>query len=97
MSRMVILLGALGATRAAPPDCVACHRDIAHSFARTAHANASRLATAESILGPFDAPANRLNTSKKGTYFLMERGEDGRFYQSGVGRYPQTYGGDSIW
>ena len=84
MSRMVILLGALGATRAAPPDCAACHRDIAHSFARTAHANTSRLATAESIRGPFDAPANRLNTSKKGTYFLMERGEDGGFYQTGV-------------
>lgn len=81
---MLILFGALGAATAAPPDCATCHRDIARGFARTAHANASRPATAESILGPFDAPANRLNTSKKGTYFVMERGEDGRFYQTGV-------------
>ncbi len=84
MIRIMLLLGATGAARAAPLDCAACHRDIVNSFARTAHANASGQATAASILGPFDAPANRLNTSRKGTYFVMERGEDGRFSQTGV-------------
>ena len=64
-------------------DCVQCHRDIAASFARTAHANTSRQAGEESILGPFDAGKNQMFTRVPGVYFRMERRETG-FYQTGV-------------
>src|SRR5713226_3140165 len=64
-------------------DCAQCHRDIAVSFARTAHANASKQASQESILGPFDAGKNQMFTGVPGVYFRMERREDG-FYQTGV-------------
>lgn len=64
-------------------DCVTCHREIAASFARTAHANASRQAEAGSILGSFEAGKNEMRTRVPGVYFRMERRGDG-FYQTGV-------------
>jgi hypothetical protein len=67
---------------AAALDCAACHRDIAARFSRTAHANASRVAGAGSILGSFEEGANRMFTRAPGVYFLMERRPDG-FYQTG--------------
>jgi len=64
-------------------DCVPCHREIAASFAGTAHANASRQADAASILGPFEAGKNQMDTRLPGVYFRMERRPEG-FYQTGV-------------
>ncbi|MBM3792573.1 MAG: hypothetical protein FJW31_00600 [Acidobacteria bacterium] len=64
--------------------CGVCHRRMVESYARTAHANASRPATVESVLGPFDPPRNRMDTRRPGVYFVMERGADGRATQTGV-------------
>jgi len=90
----------------APLDCAPCHKTIAASFAATAHARASRVANAESILGSFTPPANAYYTRVPGVYFKMECREDG-FYQTayeagrahsekfdlviGSGRRGQTY------
>lgn len=63
-------------------ECGSCHRRIASSFSATAHANASRLATAASILGPFDGKRNTLLTRLPGVYFRMEE-RAGVFYQTG--------------
>ena len=63
-------------------ECGSCHRAIASSFALTAHAKASRLATAESILGPFDRNGSTLRTRIPSVYFQMEKRADG-FYQTG--------------
>lgn len=64
-------------------DCGICHRDITARFAQTAHANASQLASAASILGSFEPGSNRLYTRAPGVYFTMDRRADG-FYQTGV-------------
>lgn len=67
---------------ASADDCGACHREIAASFSGTAHFRTSQPATAASILGSFDDGRNVLRTRAAGTYFVMERREDG-FYQTG--------------
>lgn len=84
-ARLLLPLLALPLSAAAGLDCAACHRDIAASFARTAHANASRPATADSILGSFAAGSNEMQTRATGVYFRMEH-RGGRFYQTGVER-----------
>jgi hypothetical protein len=63
-------------------DCKSCHRTIAASFAGTAHANTTRRATAESVLGPFDENRNTLHTRVPGVYFKMEKLAGG-LYQTG--------------
>lgn len=84
--RALLLLLALPLSLSAGLDCAICHKDIAASFARTAHANASRLATADSILGSFAPGSNEMQTRATGVYFRMEQREDGRFFQTGVER-----------
>jgi hypothetical protein len=69
--------------RGAALECAPCHPNISASFVHTAHANASRPASAQSILGSFDSPANLLFTRLPGVFFRMERRADG-FYQTGV-------------
>jgi len=64
-------------------DCAKCHNGIVQSFVKTAHSNASRPASVDSILGPFDAGKNQLFTGVPGVFFRMERRPDG-FYQTGV-------------
>ncbi len=64
-------------------ECRSCHRAIAASFAGTAHANASRLASAESILGSFDGSGSKLSTRVPGVFFQMQK-RAGGFYQTGV-------------
>lgn len=49
----------------------------------TAHANASSVATAKSIAGPFENGRNLMRTQVPGVYFRMEQ-RDGRFYQTGI-------------
>ena len=84
MIRFIIGLSLLGIPAAqAALECSSCHRAIAVAFAQTAHANSSRPATAESILGSFDAKRNTLNTRAPGVYFRMEK-RAGGFYQTGV-------------
>jgi hypothetical protein len=77
----VLLL--VGGSAEAALDCALCHRSISASFAATAHANASRMATAESILGPFDGRRNVMRTGVPGVHFRMEQ-RNGRFYQTGI-------------
>lgn len=61
-------------------DCAACHKEIAASYARTAHARASSKATEETVAGAFD---RQMRTTVDGVYYQMER-RGGRFYQTGV-------------
>ena len=82
VSIVVVLLSVVFPSWAAL-DCAQCHSSINESFANTAHANASRRATAESILGSFDGGRNQLFTSVPGVFFRMDR-KDGSFYQTGV-------------
>jgi len=82
--RIAIALSLLAISAAeAALECSSCHRTIAASFARTAHANTSRPASDGSILGPFDEHRNTLSTRVPGVYFRMEK-RDGGFYQTGV-------------
>ncbi len=64
-------------------DCASCHKTIAESFARTAHARASGLASAETIAGSFEPGRNELRTHRDGVWFRM-RQRGGRFYQTGI-------------
>lgn len=75
------LLVFAGPARAAL-DCTLCHKAIAGSFARSAHARASSRASADTIAGRFDSGRNELRTRREDVYFRMER-RDGRFYQTG--------------
>jgi len=62
--------------------CVACHGEIVESYSHTAHFQASRPASAESIRGDFADGRNILRTRVEGTWFRMERRGDA-FYQTG--------------
>lgn len=85
----MIFAGAITALLALPGwaqstlDCAPCHKAIADSFAQSAHANASRRASAQTIAGSFESGGNELRTHRDGVYFRMER-RKGRFYQTGV-------------
>jgi hypothetical protein len=73
-------LAAAGA--AAALDCSLCHRSITALFSQSAHFNASRPASAESILGSFEPGSNVLYSKVPGVSFRMERRADG-FVQTG--------------
>jgi hypothetical protein len=71
-------------------ECTGCHRKIAESYLRTAHALTSQTPRKESILGSFASGANILKISGPSVdnsdarlYFLMEARPDG-FYQTAV-------------
>lgn len=82
-SKGFVLSLALAASASGALDCRACHREIVDSFAATAHANASKRASTESILGPFEGSKSRMFTRLPGVYFRME-GRNGAFYQTGI-------------
>ena len=56
---------------AAGLDCARCHRAHVEAFAGTAHRNASREASAESIAGSFEPGRNVMLTRREGTWFQM--------------------------
>jgi hypothetical protein len=81
--RFAIGLSLLGIPAAqAALECSLCHRAVVSAFAVTAHANTSRPASAESILGSFEKHRNTLGTHVPGVFFRMEK-RDGGFYQTG--------------
>jgi hypothetical protein len=79
----ITVLLALAGPAPAGLDCGPCHKTIAESFAQTAHARASSLASADTIAGSFEPGRNELRTHVPGVYFQMER-RKGRFYQTGI-------------
>lgn len=93
----LIVLGALGATLAlwsphAPAEryvgtatCMSCHAEIAATYALTAHALTSSLASAETIHGDFSPGANVMPTSNPDLHFRLES-DGGRFTQTAVRR-----------
>ena len=69
--------------------CGSCHRDKFDLFSRTAHHLTSRLASADSIAGPFGPGANILKTSNPALSFRMDA-KDGRFYESAIWGIPPS-------
>jgi hypothetical protein len=65
--------------------CISCHQPQGASFHLTAHANTSRLPTADSVEGSFKPGANVLLTSNPELHFRMDA-VDGRFSQTAVWR-----------
>ena len=66
--------------------CRECHEEIYESTLQTAHWNSSRPATLDTVMGPFDPPANELRTSVKDFTFTMLN-EDGALWQKVTLKY----------
>ena len=65
--------------------CISCHAEIATTYAHTAHALTSSLASAETIHGDFGPGANVMHTADPDLHFRLEARE-GQFTQTAVRR-----------
>jgi Cytochrome c554 and c-prime len=63
--------------------CTTCHEDKTNSYLRTAHHLTSRLASKDSIMGPFAPGQNTMTTFNPQLSFLMEA-RDGHFYETAL-------------
>lgn len=63
-----------GTTFAAANSCVGCHAAIYNSYANTAHAHTSALATSATVKGPFTAPGNEFHFGSGATVRMEEKG-----------------------
>ena len=63
--------------------CVSCHKDIAGSFAHTAHHLTSQEPSAQAIHGSFAPGADQLATANPGLIFQMTAEGDGTFTETG--------------
>lgn len=63
--------------------CQECHREIAETYALTAHHRTSQIPTKDSIVGTFTAGANTFMTGDPDLHFRMDARENG-FYETAV-------------